>query len=247
MGNYQILILGSPGLLERFHKAGNKLEIIKTLTIEEAERHVVRCVPSAIITELIIPTAERYEFISSLNALPEKPLQVVVGSLADDNYYERAKRMGAKFSYREPFEADMIFDDIQNALMDLELTETIDVKNTSERALDERLAHILISAGIPPHIRGYQFLREAVKLSTRSPSMINNITKRLYPAVALKFNTTPSKVERAIRHAIEVAWERGKIENINALYGIKIFAKGEKPTNGELIALVSDKLIIECV
>ncbi|MDR0751853.1 MAG: sporulation initiation factor Spo0A C-terminal domain-containing protein [Christensenellaceae bacterium] len=247
MNNYRILILGSSSFLERFNKTGNKLEIIGTSTIDEAERHIVRTVPAAVITELTIPTAERYEFISGLNALPDRPLQVVVGSLADENYYERAKRMGAKFSYKEPYETDMIFDDIQNALMDLEFSETIDIKNTSDRALDERLAHILISAGIPPHIRGYQFLREAVKLSTRSPSMINNITKRLYPAVALKFNTSPSKVERAIRHAIEVAWERGKIENINALYGIKIFAKGEKPTNGELIALVSDKLIIECV
>ena len=76
--------------------------------------------------------------------------------------------------------------------------------------------------------------------------MINNITKSLYPAVAERFQTTPSKVERAIRHAIEVAWNRGKIENINTIYGIKIFARGDKPTNGELIALVSDKLLIEC-
>ena len=112
--------------------------------------------------------------------------------------------------------------------------------------MDEKLAHIFISSGIPPHIKGYQFLREAVKQSVRAPEMINNITKELYPTVAEKFNTSPSKVERAIRHAIEVAWSRGKIDNLNTLYGIKVFAKGEKPTNGELIALVSDKLLIEC-
>ena len=88
-------------------------------------------------------------------------------------------------------------------------------------------------------------LREAVKQTVDVPEMINNITKELYPAVARHFNTSPSKVERAIRHAIEVAWSRGKIENINNIYGIKIFARGEKPTNGELIALVADKLIIE--
>ena len=75
--------------------------------------------------------------------------------------------------------------------------------------------------------------------------MINAITKELYPAVATEFGTTPSKVERAIRHAIEVAWARGKIENINNIYGVKVFGRGEKPTNGELIALIADKLIIE--
>ena len=128
----------------------------------------------------------------------------------------------------------------------LEKRETIEISTSKEKLIDERLANIFISAGIPPHIKGYQFLREAVKQALSDPSMINNITKMLYPAVAERFNTSPSKVERAIRHAIEVAWSRGKIENINNIYGIKIFSRGDKPTNGELIALVSDKLLIEC-
>ncbi len=115
----------------------------------------------------------------------------------------------------------------------------------SDHDLDERLSDIFIYAGIQPHIKGYAFLREAVKLAVRDPDILNNITKRLYPAVADMFNTTPSKVERAIRHAIEVAWARGKIENLNNIYGIKIFGKGDKPTNGELIALIADRLALE--
>ena len=82
-------------------------------------------------------------------------------------------------------------------------------------------------------------------MSVIYPEMINSITKRLYPTIAEMYDTTPSKVERAIRHAIEVAWNRGKIENINAIFGIKIYNKGDKPTNGELIALVADKILIE--
>jgi len=121
----------------------------------------------------------------------------------------------------------------------------VTIKIGTNRALDEKLSNIFIRAGIPPHIKGYQFLREAVKLAVAQPDMINAITKRLYPAVAEAHNTSSSKVERAIRHAIEVAWNRGKIENINAIFGIKIYGKGEKPTNGELIALLADKLIIE--
>lgn len=113
------------------------------------------------------------------------------------------------------------------------------------KSIDERLSNIFIRAGIPPHIKGYQYLRMAVKLAINQPDIVNSITKKLYPTVAEYFDTSASKVERAIRHAIEVAWSRGKIENINAIFGIKIYGKGEKPTNGELIALVADKMVIE--
>lgn len=138
------------------------------------------------------------------------------------------------------------FVELKTCIMKLMIQRAISVKlNTGIKNIDERLSSIFIRAGIPPHIKGYQFLREAVKLAVMYPDMINAITKKLYPSVAELFDTSSSKVERAIRHAIEVAWNRGKIENINAIFGIKIYNKGEKPTNGELIALVADKIMIE--
>ncbi len=91
----------------------------------------------------------------------------------------------------------------------------------------------------------HQFLREAIKLAIDSPEIINSITKKLYPTIADKYSTSSSKVERAIRHAIEVAWNRGKIENINSIFGLKVYNSNEKPTNGEFIALVADKMLIE--
>ena len=114
-----------------------------------------------------------------------------------------------------------------------------------KRSLDERLSNIFITVGIPAHIKGYQFLREAVKMAIEEPEIINSITKQLYPSIADRFATSASKVERAIRHAIEVAWNRGKIENINNVFGIKIYDSNEKPTNGEFIALVADKMLME--
>ncbi len=114
-----------------------------------------------------------------------------------------------------------------------------------DHKIEERLQKILIMVGIPSHIKGSKFLRDAIKASVGNPDMINNITKKLYPSIALMNNTSASKVERAIRHAIEVSWNRGKIENINNLFGLKVFGKGEKPTNGELIALLADKILIE--
>ena len=102
-----------------------------------------------------------------------------------------------------------------------------------------------MSVGIPAHIKGYHFLREAIKLAILKPDIINSITKGLYPSIAKSYNTTASKVERAIRHAIEVAWNKGRIENINNLFGVKVYTSLDKPTNGEFIALVADKMLIE--
>jgi two-component system response regulator (stage 0 sporulation protein A) len=113
--------------------------------------------------------------------------------------------------------------------------------------LDKRISDIFITVGIPAHIKGYQFLRAAIKLTIEQPSIINSITKQLYPSVASKFKTTPSKVERAIRHAIEVGWARGKIENINNIFGVKVYGQHDRPTNGEFIALVADKMLIDGV
>ena len=117
--------------------------------------------------------------------------------------------------------------------------------NKTVNQIEEKITNIFITVGIPAHIKGYQFLREAIKLAIDNPEIINSITKKLYPTIAEKYDTSASKVERAIRHAIEVAWNRGKIENINNLFGLKVYSSNEKPTNGEFIALVADKMLIE--
>lgn len=115
----------------------------------------------------------------------------------------------------------------------------------SSKKIDERISHIFITVGIPAHIKGYQFLREAIKLAVENPSIINSITKQLYPSIAKRFETTPSKVERAIRHAIEVGWNRGRADRVNDIFGVKAFDRKDKPTNGEFIALIADKMLLE--
>ena len=112
-------------------------------------------------------------------------------------------------------------------------------------ALDQKLVDILLTVGISAHLQGYYFLKESIKLAIENPTYINAVTKIMYPKVADRFKTTACRVERAIRHAIEVAWNRGKIENINNVFGLKIYSSNEKPTNGEFIALVADKMLIE--
>ena len=115
----------------------------------------------------------------------------------------------------------------------------------ANKEIEEKISNIFITVGIPAHIKGYQFLREAIKLAMDNPEIINSITKKLYPSIADKFETSASKVERAIRHAIEVAWNRGKIENINNIFGLTVYSNNEKPTNGEFIALVADKMLLD--
>ena len=112
-------------------------------------------------------------------------------------------------------------------------------------SIDKQISKIFVSIGIPQLIKGYQYLRTAVKMCIKDTSIISAITKRLYPDVAKAYSTTSSKVERAIRHAIEVCWNRGKIDTINNIFGSQVFTKNDRPTNGEFIALLADKLLLD--
>lgn len=114
-----------------------------------------------------------------------------------------------------------------------------------ERKMDEKISRISLGIGIPPHIKGYIYIREGIKLAVKNPDIINSVTKKLYPAIGKKFKTSASKVERAIRHAIEVAWNKGKIENFNALFEVHAYSENEKPTNSEFIALIADRLLLD--
>ena len=168
----------------------------------------------------------------------------VHSALSQETFVEKAMKLGAIYYLAKPFNGDVF-------LKRLKESTTVIAKNqpskSGTRELDEKISNIFITVGIPAHIKGYQFLREAIKMAISEPEIINSITKKLYPSIAKKFDTSSSKVERAIRHAIEVAWNRGKIENINSLFGVKVYSDNDKPINGEFIALVADKMLLEGV
>lgn len=109
----------------------------------------------------------------------------------------------------------------------------------------KQISSIFITIGIPANIQGYKYLREAITLTIRRPDIINSITKELYPTIAKNFSTSASKVERAIRHAIEVGWSRGRLDSINNIFGVRVFGDRDRPTNGEFIALIADKLMLD--
>ena len=115
----------------------------------------------------------------------------------------------------------------------------------ADRNLEQDVTDMIHEIGVPAHIKGYQYLRDAIIMSVEDMDMLNSITKVLYPTIAKHYQTTPSRVERAIRHAIEVAWSRGKMDTIDELFGYTINMGKGKPTNSEFIALIADKIRIE--
>lgn len=116
------------------------------------------------------------------------------------------------------------------------------VKKVQERDLEQDVTDMIHEIGVPAHIKGYQYLRESIMMAVEDNTMLSSITKILYPTIAKKFQTTPSRVERAIRHAIEVAWSRGRMETLDALFGYTINTGKGKPTNSEFIALIADRI-----
>ncbi len=119
------------------------------------------------------------------------------------------------------------------------------ISKEEEKNLDRKVIDILLSLGISPNLQGYTFLKESIKLAIYNPSYIGAITKIMYPTIAIKFKTTACRVERSIRHALEVSYMKGKIYNINEIFGLKILEENEKPTNSEFVALIADRLALE--
>ena len=223
-----------------------KFEIVgDAQNVEDAFDLISNKNPDVVITEIVLKGADGFELMERCKKDKIATKFFVLSSLSHETFVEKAMKLGAVYFMAKPFNAENFLKRINdvNSLYN----------NTSTNAhgmgkeLDEKISNIFITVGIPAHIKGYQFLREAIKMAISEPEIINSITKRLYPNIAEKFDTSSSKVERAIRHAIEVAWNRGKIENINSLFGVKVYSDNEKPTNGEFIALVADKMLLEGV
>lgn len=208
---------------------------------EEGLGLMERCQPTVVVMSLFLKNLDGFTVLERARAAGVKAEFVVMGNFADDKIINRAIALGAKYYLMKPVSAAVVAERVG------QLAEDAPVREERRRAgsLDERISNIFISIGIPPHIKGYNYLREGIKMAVEDPHIINNVTKGLYPKIGEKFETTASKVERAIRHAIEVAWNRGRIEAVNAIFGARVYIGTEKPTNSEFIALVADKLILE--
>ncbi len=249
------------GNTENIQKEVNSLSsngVDVVCTCEDGERAVESVLSSGadvVLLDLVLPNKDGFEVLEELKQKANHTKVIITTALMGDGFVHKAMQMGACDYVLKPVNIDLLEKKVEMLFNNAEVSSTqaqIDSVvssyrkvNYQNRNLDEKISNIFITVGIPAHIKGYQFLREAIKMAVDNPEIVNSITKKLYPSIAERFETSASKVERAIRHAIEVAWNRGKIENINSVFGLQVYGTNEKPTNGEFIALVADKMIID--
>ena len=223
--------------LELVGIAHNGLEVI-----EAVEQHQ----PDVVVLDIIMPHLDGIGVLERLNAsnLPRRPKVIMLTAFGQESITQRVLQLGADYYVLKPFSLDVLANRVRQLANGG--TPSISVLTAQkDRNIDTEVTAIIHEIGIPAHIKGYRYLREAILMVVDRVELLGGITKELYPTIARNHNTTPSRVERAIRHAIEVAWSRGNVETINKLFGHTVNRERGKPTNSEFIAMVADKLRME--
>lgn len=200
--------------------------------------------PDVVLADVFMPHTDIIGVLDEVNKMTDnKPIVFAMCSFDNPLLEAQTLEKGAAYYFIKPFSVEMLakrivqFTGYHSSLLPSDLATPM---NFNE--LELMITDIIHQIGVPAHIKGYHYLREAIILSVNNPEIINSITKQLYPTVAKKFKTTPSRVERAIRHGIEVAWDRGNVDVLNSYFGYTIHVGRGKPTNSEFIAMIADKL-----
>lgn len=213
--------------------------------------------PDIAILDIIMPHLDGLGVLEKIGAtaMSKRPLFIILSAVGQDKITQRALALGAEYYVVKPFDMDVLVSRIRQ-LKNVSQSNVIRSEHSSSeirppyhapqpKNLEAEVTNIMHEIGVPAHIKGYQYLRDAIMMVVKDLDVINSITKQLYPSIAREYNTTPSRVERAIRHAIEVAWSRGQVDTIDSLFGYTINIGKGKPTNSEFIAMVADKLRLE--
>ncbi|MFI3167441.1 MAG: sporulation transcription factor Spo0A [Bacillota bacterium] len=200
-----------------------------------------------LLIDIALSKIDGLTILERISKAPRSFKIVVMSAMNSSFVIEKSMQYGASYFLTKPVSCEILPELIKRIFEDGKIDNpSLLSKSTSSKNLDEKIANIFMTIGIPPHIRGYSYLREAIKLAVAKPVIISSITKELYPSVAEIMSSSPSKVERAIRHAIDVAWTRGKSDKLGQILGVKVYVS-MKPTNGEFIALIADKLLLESI
>lgn len=205
--------------------------------------------PDVLILDVIL---QKLDGMGVLRKLPEtgaSPAVIMLSSFYNDNVVTEAAELGVSYFFPKPCDIPALMSRIRLATGKGRFAQIVrqgvTVQRSPEQSLESAVTDIIHEIGVPAHIKGYQYLREAIIITVNDMEVINAVTKVLYPAVAKKFGTTPSRVERAIRHAIEVAWDRGDLETLQRFFGYTISNIKGKPTNSEFIAMIADSLSLK--
>lgn len=208
-------------------------------------------IPDVLILDIIMPHLDGLAVLEKIQHLNLSPMPriMMLTAFGQEEITKKAVELGASYYILKPFDMDVMANRLRQ-IAGVSVSESvrnvrIPVLPTRGKNLDQNITSIIHEIGVPAHIKGYLYLREAITMVYNDVELLGSITKILYPAIAKKYNTTASRVERAIRHAIEVAWSRGNMDSIGQMFGYTVSNSKAKPTNSEFIAMVADKLRLE--
>jgi len=226
----------------------------------EALELISREEPHVVLLDIIMPHLDGLGVLEKLQNSAQRPKIIILTAFGQESMTQRAVNLGANYYILKPFDLDTLakrirqlqddFADSYNGIQDA----NVGIKNNSNsqisngilppttKNLEVEVTRMIHQMGVPAHVKGYQYLRDAIVSVVLNVSLLGAVTKELYPMIAVKYQTTPSRVERAIRHAIELAWDRGNVEFMNRFFGYTINVDRGKPTNSEFVAMVADKL-----
>ena len=256
--------------LTNYIERDEELEVIAVARDgKQAIEMILNTEPDIALLDVIMPHLDGIGVLEKIKEanMRKRPICIMLSAVGQDKITQRALELGAEYYTIKPIDIEMLLGrikDIKNFkpsnIKETMLNGNINVttrearaqyieispdKKKDEENLEALVTNVIHEVGVPAHIKGYQYLREAIMMVVNNIDIINQITKQLYPDIARKFKTTPSRVERAIRHAIEVAWTRGQTETVDSIFGYTISAAKGKPTNSEFIAMIADKLRLE--
>ena len=215
---------------------------------EEALIKIGRTHPDVVILDVWLSKLDGIGVLRNCRALSfspdKKPAFIVVSMVSNQNIFIEAANAGAELCLLKPYNIESLCEHINSLVRNRENNGVFVEKSEEVRTpdIETQVTKIIHQIGVPAHIKGYQYLRTAILLTVNDSDIINSVTKILYPSVAKKYQTTTSRVERAIRHAIEVAWDRGDVDTLNSYFGYTIQNNRGKPTNSEFIAMIADNL-----
>ena len=230
------------------------LSVVGTATNGEDTFHIIKeKEPDVVLLDIIMPQIDGLTVMEKVykdKEIRKTPAFIIISAIGRDSVTEDAFNMGASYYIMKPFDNELInriryIRNVHAENTKAGAAPALEHTVVSDRNLESDITNIIHDIGIPAHIKGYQYLRDSIMLSVKDNDVINSITKILYPTIAKRYQTTSSRVERAIRHAIEVAWSRGKMDTIDEMFGYTIHNGKGKPTNSEFIALITDRIRLE--
>ncbi len=196
--------------------------------------------PRLLLSDVLLPELDGFGLLDRMAALETRPVTILISAMYRTELVARAMERNVSFYMPKPFETGSLLERMR------QVTSNGEEEPEDEfHALQRQVTAMIHEVGVPAHIKGYQYVREAIIIAVQDISVINAVTKVLYPEVAKRYNTTPSRVERAVRHAIETAWDRGDLETLQSYFGYTVSNAKGKPTNSEFIAMIADRIRLE--